>query len=295
MATAKEFSAMASSHLKPGRDLGAGDRKRRRSVEAWAAGRSCFVLSGTGSGKSGCFILPALVERHWHQTYGSQGPVPVALVISPLVSLMHDQAQRLRQHGLSAVVCSPQGGEASWPQVLHAVQNGAFVVFMSPERALKEVHSQRLKQLQRVSLVAIDEAHCVSEWGHDFRVLRACLCKACNLSQGWLVAIQWMWLVPGIAQGMPGGDIVKDAKDAAHFTAHVAGMIHTRSAKAWAQQSASRSAEALDQAQTALKEVERIEAWQNSLGPCALPLSLCIPWHSHSHHQRRKAGHQDFL
>mmetsp|Transcript_59063 Transcript_59063/g.129511 ORF Transcript_59063/g.129511 Transcript_59063/m.129511 type:complete len:142 (+) Transcript_59063:34-459(+) len=90
-------------------------------------------------------------------------------------------------------------------------------------------------------------------------------------------------------------DIVKDAKDAAHFTAHVAGMIHTRSAKAWAQQSASRSAEALDQAQTALKEVERIEAWQNSLGPCALPLSLCIPWHSHSHHQRRKAGHQDFL
>lgn len=142
---------------------------QRRSVEAWAAGRSCFVLSGTGSGKSGCFILPALVERHWHQTYGSQGPVPVALVISPLVSLMHDQAQRLRQHGLSAVVCSPQGGEASWPQVLHAVQNGAFVVFMSPERALKEVHSQRLKQLQRVSLVAIDEAHCVSEWGHDFR------------------------------------------------------------------------------------------------------------------------------
>eukprot|EP00435_Cladocopium_sp_Y103_P058900 s1489_g20.t2 len=142
---------------------------QRRSVEAWAAGRSCFVLSGTGSGKSGCFILPALVERHWHQTHGSQGPAPVALVISPLVSLMHDQAQRLRQHGLSAVVCSPQGGEASWPQVLHAVQNGAFVVFMSPERALKEVHSQRLKQLQRVSLVAIDEAHCVSEWGHDFR------------------------------------------------------------------------------------------------------------------------------
>ncbi|CAK9040821.1 unnamed protein product [Durusdinium trenchii] len=62
-------------------------------------------------------------------------------------------------------------------------------------------------------------------------------------------------------------DIVKDAKDAAHFTAHIAGMIHTRSAKAWAEQSASRSAEALDQAQNALKEVRRIETWQNSLGP----------------------------
>lgn len=142
---------------------------QRRAVEAWAAGRSCFVISGTGSGKSGCFILPALVERHWHQTHGGQGWAPVALVISPLVSLMHDQAQRLRQHGLSAVVCSPQGGESCWQNVLESVQHGAMVVFMSPERALKEVHSQGLQQLRRVSLVAIDEAHCVSEWGHDFR------------------------------------------------------------------------------------------------------------------------------
>ena len=64
-------------------------------------------------------------------------------------------------------------------------------------------------------------------------------------------------------------DIVKDARDAAHFTAHVAGMIHTRSAKAWAEQAASRSAEALDQSQNALHEITRVEAWQNSAGPCA--------------------------
>ena len=51
---------------------------------------------------------------------------------------IHAEAQRLRQRGLSAVVCSPQGGEANWPQVLQAVQHGAMVVFMSPERALKE-------------------------------------------------------------------------------------------------------------------------------------------------------------
>eukprot|EP00434_Breviolum_minutum_P019187 symbB.v1.2.016910.t1/scaffold1304.1/size242089/4 len=84
-------------------------------------------------------------------------------------------AQRLRQHGLSAVVCSPQGGESCWQNVLESVQHGAMVVFMSPERALKEVHSQGLQQLRRVSLVAIDEAHCVSEWGHDFRALPAYL------------------------------------------------------------------------------------------------------------------------
>ena len=64
-------------------------------------------------------------------------------------------------------------------------------------------------------------------------------------------------------------DIVKDVRDAAHFTAHVAGMIHTRSAKAWAEQEASRSAEALDQSQNALHEITRVEAWQNSAGPCA--------------------------
>ncbi|CAE7030646.1 unnamed protein product [Symbiodinium natans] len=69
-------------------------------------------------------------------------------------------------------------------------------------------------------------------------------------------------------------DIVKDVRDAAHFTAHVAGMIHTRSAKAWAEQAASRSAEALDQSQNALHEITRVEAWQNSAGPCAGVLLL---------------------
>ena len=68
--------------------------------------------------------------------------------LGPLGFALTAQAQRLRQHGLSAVVCSPQGGEASWPQVLHAVQNGAFVVFMSPERALKEAREKCEKNIK---------------------------------------------------------------------------------------------------------------------------------------------------
>eukprot|EP00434_Breviolum_minutum_P019185 symbB.v1.2.016909.t1/scaffold1304.1/size242089/3 len=89
-------------------------------------------------------------------------------------------------------------------------------------------------------------------------------------------------------------DIVKDAKDAAHFTAHIAGMIHTRSAKSWAEQSASRSAEALDQAQTALKEVHRIEAWQNSIGSCG-PFAFLpdATWRAHS--TRRRNAEYDQL
>eukprot|EP00930_Biecheleria_cincta_P063946 TRINITY_DN4948_c0_g2_i1.p1 TRINITY_DN4948_c0_g2~~TRINITY_DN4948_c0_g2_i1.p1 ORF type:complete len:1322 (-),score=255.34 TRINITY_DN4948_c0_g2_i1:564-4130(-) len=143
---------------------------QRRAVEAWAAGRPCFVLSGTGSGKSACFSLPALVERRWHELLGpADGATPVALVISPLVSLMHDQAKHLRDSGVPAAVCSPQGGE-SWSNVLKRAYNGELcVIFMSPEMAVRQAKTNSLKQLRRVSLVAVDEAHCVSEWGHDFR------------------------------------------------------------------------------------------------------------------------------
>ena len=124
---------------------------QRRALEAWAAQRPCLVLSATGSGKSGCFALPALVERHWRPELPA-----AALVVSPLVALMHDQADRLRLRGLGAVVCSPQGG-LDFQTALQAVHGGALVVFMAPETAVREASRKTLRQL-RVALVAIDEA-----------------------------------------------------------------------------------------------------------------------------------------
>lgn len=138
-----------------------------RAIEAWAGGKNTFVLSGTGSGKSACFLLSALVSRVWHARLGLAGPPPVALVISPLVALMRDQVRRLQELGVSAAVRSPQCDDPNaWER---AISGDLAVCYMSPELVIRLTNNGQLARLRNVSLLAIDEVHCVSEWGHDFR------------------------------------------------------------------------------------------------------------------------------
>jgi ATP-dependent DNA helicase RecQ len=142
------------------RDYWGFDEFRELQAEAMAAvvaGRDSVVVLPTGSGKSLCFQAPAL------QMPG------LAVVVSPLISLMKDQVDALVDCGVAAACVNSTRTTAEKRQVAEEIRAGRLkLLYLSPERLMTDRTLEFLRQTS-LSFIAIDEAHCISEWGHDFR------------------------------------------------------------------------------------------------------------------------------
>jgi ATP-dependent DNA helicase RecQ len=126
-------------------------------IQSVLLGHDTLALLPTGGGKSVCFQVPALAKEG------------ICIVISPLIALMKDQVENLKAKGIDAIAIVSGMGKREVDIALdNCIYGPIKFLYLSPERLLSDLVRERIKYMN-VNLIAVDEAHCISQWGYDFR------------------------------------------------------------------------------------------------------------------------------
>ncbi|EMD00800.1 hypothetical protein BAUCODRAFT_144411 [Baudoinia panamericana UAMH 10762] len=165
---------VANSTLKTRFGLDAFRLKQEAAIVRTLGGESCVVVFPTGGGKSLCYQVPALCFKEMDRSAGlRQGHAEsgITLVVSPLIALMKDQVDALQRRGISAAALDSSRSKQEYMAIVDSMRNGTLdILYCAPERLNNEGFVGSMSNVKGgVRLLAIDEAHCISEWGHAFR------------------------------------------------------------------------------------------------------------------------------